>query len=445
MITNKGAQTGPGISPQVSGRWDLVLSMLARGSGAPLAFAANVLIARLLGPAKFGSYMTLLSVGLIAGGIAAFGVGPVLTREIPKAPREGRPRIVVVTGFWAFGLTSRLSLVAIVASVVWLTFVPGVGLGQWLAKLAVLGIIPAYAWSTAIAGTLAGLAQVAKSQAIANILKNGMLLLGVIVLYAVSAATVSRLLFVQVVSILLACGIGVHWIVKSIGNEWPLGKAPPPIDPDARHAWQRSARHFLLMSLTWLFLGRFDVIIVNALSGTTQAGYFGAAARTAQIANIGTLVWLAWLQPRVSEAAHFGRWHALNRLVRGGLFGAVSVAGVLIAASWFAAPSLMRLMGPGFQAAVAPFRWLLFGYLIWAAGTPFYAFLSMANHEVLLSRILWMQLLFTFLASFPLVLEFGALGAAAAWSGGMVFTGVCIMAFGYAGLRKKGCFAERFG
>lgn len=446
MITDKGAQAGPDTTTRTRGRRDLLLSMMVRGSATPLAFVANVLIARLLGPANFGSYMTLLSVGLIAGGIAGFGVAPLLTREIPKVPHEGRSRMVVVAGRWALGLTTRVSLVVIVISAAWFALVPGVMSGQWLGKLAALGIIPAYAWLTVMSGTLAGLARVAESQAVTNIIKNGALLFGVIVLYAAGADTVSGLLFVQVVSLLLACGVGVYWIFNAIAYESPTsGSVAPPIDTHTRRVWQRTARNFLIMSLTWLFLGRFDVIIVSTLSSTTQAGYFGAAARTAQLANIGTLVWLAWLQPRVSEAAHFERLHRLNRLILAGLSGAVGVAGVLIVTAWFLAPLIMHLMGSGFQAAVVPFRWLLLGYFIWAAGTPFFALLSMTHREALLSRILWMQLLLTFLASFPLVKEYGALGAAAAWSAGMVFAGFGLMIFGCIRLREIGCFAARSG
>lgn len=441
VITKKVAQADPETLRQVGGMWDLALSMLSRGSGAILAFAANILIARLLGPANFGSYMTLLSVGLIAGGISAFGAGPVLTREISKASSESRLAMVVSAGRWALGLTTRVSLVAMVVAAAWLVAFPGVSSGKWLGKVAALGIIPAFAWSTVVVGLLAGLAQVAKSQAIANILKNGALFLGVIVFYAAGAATISGLLFLQACSLLFASGIGLRWIVNAIAHgRSPLGKTLSPVDRSTRMAWQGSARRFLVMSVTWLFLGRIDVIIVSALSNSTQAGYFAAAARTAQLANVATLVWIAWMQPRVSEAAHFERLPVLNRLVLVGFIGSVSFAGVLIATAWFVAPSLMHLMGPGFQAAVIPFRWLLFGYLIWATGAPFFALLSMGNREIVLSRILWMQLLLTLLTSVPLVKQYGALGAAVAWSAGMAFAGVCVVIFGCIRLRKNGCF-----
>ena len=75
--------------------------MLARGAGIPLAFAANLLIARLLGPEKFGLYITMLSVALVGGGLAAYGLGPVLTREISAVNRTQQPERIRSLGSWA--------------------------------------------------------------------------------------------------------------------------------------------------------------------------------------------------------------------------------------------------------------------------------------------------------------------------------------------------------
>ena len=139
------------------GVWDFVLSILVRGAGAPLAFAGNVLLARLLGPNDFGLYMTLLSVGLVAGNIAAYGLGPVLTREL--STKEGTEQATATTelGAWALRFGSLSSSLAIALTLVWLASGFGSPASNWPEKLSALAIIPFFVLSAIVSGMLAGL------------------------------------------------------------------------------------------------------------------------------------------------------------------------------------------------------------------------------------------------------------------------------------------------
>jgi len=418
------------------GAADLLLTGMAYGASAPLAFAANILIARLLGPQGFGTYITFLSAALVMGGVAAYGVGPVLTREISGSPIDQRRAIVLAMARWALSLTGVLSLAAIVVLLVWLIFVPSELSNSWPERIAAAGIIPTFVWASMVSGILGGLSLVAKSQVIGNTLKNGLLLLGAGLLLFSGMHQAVDALWLQIIVSVLAASVGAFWVWRAISHDVdhipPTVEAPEALDARSRHGtWRRAAGHFFAMTMAMLILGRIDVVIVNALSGPFQAGIFGAAARLAQIAAIAGLVWVAWLQPRVSKLFRSGQKVALRKVLKLGLIGAVGMTGALILVGWFLAPWIMALMGAGFEGAVAPFRWLLLGYLAWAVSIPFYVALGMTGLESILSKILWGQLAITLAASFPLVHFYGAIGCAWAWASGLVVGSVCIISAGY--------------
>jgi len=432
--------TGAGIrsQPEVSrGRRaaliDLVSSMAVRGASAPLALAANVLLARILGPASLGIYMTLLSTGLIAGRISAYGVGPVLTREIAACQPDQRGPAISSMARWALKLTGSLSLVGVVLAMLWLTYGPASPPNSLAERLAAVAIIPACAWSTIPSGLLSGLSKVASGLAVGNLWKNAILLAGLLAFFLAGRVDIASVLVLQAGSFACAAVIGVASIqrlVPRVSRSLRLRAARPA--PARTTAWRRSAGHFLSLSLAWLVLGRLDVILVNALADARQAGLFGVAARVGQVASIAGLVWAAWLQPRVSRAVQDRQASELRSILGIGYVGAVSTTSLLVTGGWLLAPKLMSLMGSSFVAgAVWPFRWLILGYLVWGLSIPLYAFMSMTNGEAQLSRILWTQAGLTLAISVPLIHAWGALGGAWAWSGGLAVGSLGIIVTGY--------------
>lgn len=419
---------------------DLLLSFLTRGAGAPLAFGANLLMARLVGPHNYGLYITLLSIALVCSGIASYGLAPVLTREFSAAGKESWRSVLPTTGFWALRFSLLMSVAIMILAVAWLSSGFGAPPSSWDERFLTLCIIPLSALTSLISGILSGMFKVAKSQAVSTVIRNGILLCGVAILFALDIGDVNTLLSLQAVSYAAAMLLAAIWAFRAIpqgtggvaylGTKWRIrDRNIPRIRVEEL---KRSGRHFLVISLAWLLLGRLDVVIVNAISGTTQAGYFGAAARLGQVAGAAGLIWIAWLTPRMSFNVHSAKSKGLIRLVKRGLLGSLLTTVLIVIIAWTLAPYLMGWMGTGFLPAVMPFRWLLLGYILWAACVPFYAYLAMSGKELALSRILWIQVGVTLISSLPLINSFGALGGAWAWSGGL---GVGSLITGFTGIR----------
>lgn len=419
--------------------FDLAFSLLARGAGVPLAFVANIFVARMLGPEQYGVYVTLLSASLVAGGVAAWGMGPVLTRELSRVQDTEWPKVLGRVGIWAAKRTSLLSVVAMGLLFLWLWSGWGAPASTLIARLWALLVVPVSAYAILVTGVLSGMREVASGQAVGTVFRNAILLAGVLALYALHFTQVDFVFLIQVLGFIIAIGFGWWWITKTISaNQQGLNvNAKLELEYERKRSLWKSATHFFTVSIAWLLLGRMDVVIVNTISGTTEAGHFGAAARLGQFGALAGLVLVSWLQPRISLQLHNRSRVHLRQVMTFGFLASVSLSVIIILGGWVLAPLLMRLLGNGFQPSVWPFRWLLLGYFPWAASVPFYAYLAMSGREHIMSRVLWFQVSLTLASSIPLVVWFGALGASWAWAGGLSISSFVMIYQALAYLKRE--------
>ena len=424
---------------------DLALSLLARGAGAPLAFAINILVARLLGPSDYGSYLSLLSAALLAGAVALFGVHRVTTRELATTPEALQRSALERLLGWSLRFAGRVTLVAMAVLLAWLIAGYGIVPTGWSEKSLVVFLVPLSAGTLLVAAILLGLGSTIGSQALNNAIKNAALLGGVLLL-TVSARPASTALVIlcQDVAYVFSIGVGLAWTLYLL-RRLPAAtrasaNAPTPAAGAAPTAtWQRSASYFFISSAAILALGRLDVVLVNVLSGATAAGLFGAANRLIQIAMIGGLVLMGWMQPRFGKALAHGNHDRVRTLWTNGTLLALALTALPAAAAWLAAPQLMGLMGNGFSAAIWPFRWLLMGTLFWGVCFPVgNALLTVTGQERILARTTWAQLGITVALVFALVPRFGALGGAVAYALGVTIASLILAMASWNAMRNAG-------
>lgn len=416
---------------------DLAFSFFARGAGVPLAFVANLFVARLLGPEHYGIYVTLLSAAMVAGGVAAWGMGPVLMRELSHVQDTEWPTVLGRVGLWAAKRASLLSAVAMGLLFLWLCSDWGAPASTLTGRLSALLIVPVSAYAVLVTGVLSGMREVARGQAVGTVFRNGILLAGMLILYVLRFKQVDFVLMGQVLSFIIAIAVGCWWIKRRIPANQQSLYVTAKLQSERKRILWRSATHFFAVSIAWLLLGRMDVVIVNAISSTTEAGYFGAAARLGQFGGLAGLVLVAWIQPRIGMQLHDRSRVRLRQLMTFGSLVSVSISVIIILVGWLLAPLLMSLLGNGFRPSVWPFRWLLLGYLPWAASVPFYAYLAMSGREHIMSRVLWFQVFLTLASSIPLVRWFGALGASWAWAGGLSISSLVMIYQAVTGIKAS--------
>lgn len=413
-----------------AGLGDLVLSVGTRALGAPLALLANLLVARLLGPGQYGAYLSLLSAGLLGGSVVIFGANRVCTREIAMAPKDRQLEAMKSVVSWSATFAGRITIIVGAALVVWLWLGFGLAPSSWLERLFVVLLAPLSAGALLLASVHLGFGNTVGSQTLEPVAKNGALL-GAVALMAATSGTVriGAVLAAQSCAYLFAVFVGLLWLRRIARRLEPIPGAGRSYDdmqrPPSWKAWRQSAAYFFVGSAAVMALGRLDVVLVNGLSGSTAAGLFGAANRLIQIAMLGGLVLMGWLQPRIGEAITGGNLIVVRRTLLWGALASVVLTLVPVAICWWLAPWLMGLMGAGFAGAVLPFRLLLLGMAFWGLGFPVgYAFLSVSGRERLLARITWLQLLVTVTLVVVFARGHGAVGGAFGYACGVALTSV---------------------
>ena len=413
---------------------DFARSLLARGGGALLAFAANIALARLLGAEVFGTYITLLSAALAVGGLAAYGTGPLLTREISAQPVTQQTLIVKQLGIWSLKRTSMLSLIGMAIVLCWLLAGIAAPPSGWYEIIATLVVIPSSMILVLAVSVLCGLSKVALGQAAGNTVKNGLLLLGAGLLMSLGVHSAGAALWLQAITTILSLGIAGFWVYRHLPDAAEQSLRVPQDKNAIELGWHRSAGHFFAVSASLLVLSRLDVVVVGAFTDQKQVGIFGAAARIAQFAGLAGTLWIAWLQPRISKQFALGSSNRLNTNIKRGLVGSVGMTAIAVTVGWLVAPWLADFMGASFTPAIWPLRCLLGSYLVWSFCVPYYVFLSMAGHERKLAKLLWIQSILTLAITAPLCHYFGADGAAVAWFTGTMLATIWMVRMGLKGL-----------
>jgi len=427
---------------------DLLLTVLVRGSGAPVAFLANVLIIRSLGAQAFGVYMVLLSAAYLLGGVAVFGTDRVLVREIAIYWNNDPKDNILLVGRW--GVSRVLLFAGLGAILVFLWFQSkwaNTGYDEFSGILTTSLLVPASALLIIISAFLTGMGNVKTSQAVEPI-RNSLLLAGLTLALCLGVANEIRtILIVQVVSFLLATIAGWWWIRYRIGGPALTDYWRRKLDQFEKSrnkvtSFRVSSWHFFLGTAGVLVLNRVDVLVVNALSDSTTAGYYGAAVRVGQIVALIGLAGSIWLQPKVAHYYNNGEREALLLLLKQGGVIIVTGTAIVVAFLFVWADFIVSWLGPGFEVVAIPLRWVGLGYLFWSMAVPFYAFLLMAGEEALIARVLWIQVFVGLALHVALVPSFGVIGATWAWTGGMVLISAITM---WCGIRRLNYLSINLG
>lgn len=422
---------------------DFLLNVIARGSGAPFAFLANIIIAKALGPKEFGVYMVLLSSAYLVGGIAVFGTDIVMVREIAKGWKNKSNSYLMAVGQWGISRVFIMSLIGGVLLIVWLV-IDDSNLGTARLEIfsAVFFLVPASASIIIISSFLIGMDNALATQAINNPIRNGLLIIGLMALFFLKIPNqISHIINIQTITFVVSSMAGWYWIRKK--NNGPAllkyfkknDNKTIVINENIKE-WRLSSWHFFIGTAGILVLNKVDIILVSALSEATTAGFYGAAIRVGQIVSTVGYAGLFWLQPKIVNNIHLKQKKTLLLSLKQGCILISSGTLFFCMIVYFSADYIISFIGPDFQVAATPLRWISFGYVIWALCLPLYALLLMSGAEATTAKILWVQVIVNIGLIFILVPVFGVNGASWAWVGGMTSTSLLTIWYGYQQLKR---------
>lgn len=353
-------------------------------TGTLVTFGIGILLARPLGPEGYGVYGTALAIVSLLSVVATLGIPLVATRELAAAKAQGDaaalaghrrwfPRLVLATSLAtaAVLLLGLLLLGPVVAPRVREVLV-------WAALL-----LPGMAACTLASAMLRGLGDVVMGQTLEVLVRPLLFAAGLAALYLLAVhLTPERAMITQCLSTATAAALGFWWL----GARWSED-VRTAVPQRALRRWKASAWPLAVMDSFRAVEGNYGVLLVSALSTTTEAGLLRVALASLALCVAPISLQNLIVAPYLSEAAAQARIQQVQRIAAGSaLFMAAAVGAVtlffVLAGPWL----LPTVFGAGFAPAYRPLVILCLGQFVTAAAGPGVTLLAMLHAEKAAAR-----------------------------------------------------------
>ena len=379
-------------------------------AGAGIGLVAHLAVARLIGKSEYGIFALALSwVGTLAV-IAQLGQDVSVVRFLPG---------YCLRGDWdkARGLRRGVGALVLCASIL----------------IAVIGCVVIYgasakhdpAWSRTFYiafSMLPVLTQLQQSSALHRAFKRAISsniytsVARPIILIALLAA-LSMISRVKVDAVVAMTASALSAVAALAISAWDLSRAWPTqhrnVHPKYElRRWATAGVHLSLLSIVIVAGNRIDVLLLGALTGTSEVGAYYAAAQIAGFALYGLQAANVVLAPMIAERYDEGDFKGLQviarRAARLGFMGALATSIFFVCTGRW----VLGLFGKGFASAFVPLLILLLGYCAVTALGEVGFMLSMTRYQKQATFFALIGIVANGLASCLLVPSLGAVGAA---------------------------------
>lgn len=354
-----------------------LLAFLMRGAGAGLAFAFNVVLARLLGAEGAGLYFLALSATTIGAVVARMGLDNTLLRFIASSASQGDWGRV--KGVHALGMKVALfaSVLVSAATFVLAPLVSANVFGKpaltevirWMS----LGVI-SFSFMMLLAESLKGLKRIRNSMLVSGVIYPlvGLLLIWPMVrLFGLVGASVTYV---------LATGLAAlaGWVFWRNALR-PHGGVLTPFPSDELFS---SSRPLWLMALINQAVLPWAPLLLLGVWGTTEeSGIFGAATRVAMLVTFFLVSVNTILAPKFAELYARGDIATLGQLASRFALIITVLASPLLFLLVFKGDWVMGLFGEGFERGGAVLAILALGQAVNTLTGPVGYLLMMSGHE----------------------------------------------------------------
>ena len=315
--------------------------------GIRLAMQAGtlLLVARLLGPERFGEFAGVAALAVVIGTLSSFGTNLVFLGEMSKEP--GRRMHVL-----AYALPTTL-LCGTLLLAVYLLFA-GVYLSASGASLMVLLAIgaaeillqPLFAF---LSNEHLAMERIARSQVVISLPLVMRLLAASLVFMVDAADPLAAFSF----GYLIASAIALSLATATSSAPWPTLRD-----------WRLPSRSELHQSSGYAALaftacgpGEIDKTLAAVLLTPSSSGLYAAGTRVIGAVTLPVIAMLLSALPRLFREGHT-QPRETTRLLRWILVAALLYSALITAVLWLAAPVFMGLFGPGYEGISQMIQWL---------------------------------------------------------------------------------------
>ncbi|OFW79364.1 MAG: hypothetical protein A2201_09260, partial [Alicyclobacillus sp. RIFOXYA1_FULL_53_8] len=342
-------------------------------AGRMLGYVLQVFLARLAGPAIYGTYTFSLGVVTLIAVFASLGYTNSMVRFVPESFGSGR--YPEMRGF--LKLAYRTTVLSGLALAV-LTFVIFLALPAQFHPLAAA----LFALTLPLTALLEYTSQVSRSvgNMTTAVIPNTILrplanILLVVILYEVQGALNLSLIALSIVGANGLALAGFKWVLPARTRIWEKYK-PAYLQ---RKKWRRVSMSMLRMVGFQTILGQTDIVVIGLFISPTAAGLYGVGMKIAVLAGFVFMAVNQVYAPSISSTFARGETSQLQKeLTKASTI--TFIPSVLIAfLLYFASSALLLVFGPQFQLARGVLDILLLGQVVNAATGPVSYVLSLTG------------------------------------------------------------------
>lgn len=394
-----------------------------RLGAAGLAYLLQIILARSLGTADYGTFSFTWNLVTIGGFLATLGFGQIAVRFLAQYHQAGD--FGLARGFMRAGILASLggSLLMAALAIAALPLVER-GYGHLCITVLAIGVIalPFFALTDFMEGVARSQGWTIRALLPPYVIRQGVLILLLLAALIAGRRVGAEAAMVAALAATVIAGVAQAWLIAR-----PLRAALPRAAPAYDFAeWQRAARPTFLSDLALLARQNIDLILIGLLAPPAVVGLYFAATRIASLLGLIDFAVAAAFGHRFARAKEKAKEKA-----RGGgariepIFAEARrltfMPGVLAAVMlMLAAPLVLGLFGGDFAVAETATRILLAAGALRLAVGPVEDTLAMAGHPDAVWRANAIGALVMAILCLLLTREYHATGAAIASAGGIV-------------------------
>jgi O-antigen/teichoic acid export membrane protein len=424
-------------------------NVVLRIMSAVLGFAASVVLARLMGAERYGTYVYVLALVSVLAVPAEFGLPALVLRE--TAANHVRRHWQLIKGLWRYANLVATGMCAILVALggtaIW--FLTGYLTNDQIVTFAWgLVLVPLVVLGNLRGAALQGLRKVVLGRLPEYLVRPGFFIvfvLGVMFLNRSADWSASLVMQLQVLAAAVAFGAGA-WLLR---RERPAEVISAIPTYEARR-WLLSIFPLALTAGMQLINHYTDIVMLGLLASAAEVGIYRAAVSSASLVVFGLQI------VNLVVAPHFSRLHSVGDIAQLQLLATASArmalyvaAPVVIAFISFGDQFLELAFGREFAFGYAALVILALGQLVNAAAGSVGYLLNMTGHERDTVRGVAIAALTNVVLNLVLIPPFGMAGAATAtaialtvwnillWHAVRNRLGINSMAFNFFGVKSK--------
>lgn len=372
------------------------ISLLIRIGGTGAAFATSILLARVLGPERFGIYSFVIAVVMLLSIPAQFGVQFLVIRETARYRENSNFRAMSALWKWAVKMVLLISAVIVLGTLAITAAFPS---SRYPAVLfqTVLAIVPLVALTVVFGGAVRGLGRANLGQ-VPDMLLRPVALFALLCVLVLALGTEGLSVQLALLANCAAAGASVimawFWLLKNrppITNiaaedvtEAATTKAAGASTGQAKQniSWLKSSILLGLVTSIQIVNANTDLIMLGLLMDAEAVGFYRPASTLATLVGFVLVSINAVIQPRIVQLHQRGEMSALQQLVTLAARLSMGAAAIGVLAIVLLGEDILSwTYGDAFIPSLIPLIIIAIGQMISAFFGPIAALMNMMGQE----------------------------------------------------------------